>query len=88
MKNMTTTEKLGRYETAQETLGMMVAMRSRWIHEERQKQYPDTEKIALWKNEITQFSDEDDTLSMTRMDEVERVLATYCPIVKAHFAQP
>lgn len=85
---MTITEKLGRYETAQEALGMMVAMRSRWIHEETHKPDPDTAKIALWKNEITQFSDEDDTLSMARMDEVERVIKTCGPIVKAHFAQP
>lgn len=83
---MTTTEILARYETAQETLGMLVAIRSRWIHEEEQRPVPDTAKIALWEKEQAQFTDEDDALLMTDDAGIERIITVYGPVVKAGFA--
>jgi hypothetical protein len=81
----TTTESLARYETAQETLGMLVAMRTRWIYEEEQKAVPDVGKIAQWKKEQAYFVDEDDALLFTDSSEIERVITVYGPQVKANF---
>ena len=83
----TMTEALARYETAQETLGMLVAMRTRWIYEEEQKDTPDVGKIAQWKKEQAYFSDEDDALLFTDGTEIERVITAYGPMVKANFAK-
>jgi hypothetical protein len=77
------TEALARYETAQETLGMLAAMRTRWIYEEEQKDTPDVGKIAQWKKEQAYFSDEDDALLFTDSGEIERVITVYGPMVKA-----
>ena len=83
----TTTEALARYETAQEILGMLAAMRTRWIYEEEKKDAPDDDKIAQWKKEQAYFRDEDKALLFTDSGKTERVITAYGPIVKAHFAK-
>jgi hypothetical protein len=80
------TEALARYETAQETLGMLVAMRTRWIYEEEQRDAPDVGKIAQWEKEQAYFRDEDDALLFSDSGEIERVITVYGPLVKANFA--
>lgn len=82
---MTTTEKLARYETAIEILGMMTAMRSAWIHEERHKNTPDESMIGCWEDEQMDFSLQDQTLRFSDSTGIERVIAEYGPIVKAAF---
>ena len=84
---MTTTEKLARFETAQDTIGMMVAFRSAWIHKERQKAKPDVNKIALWQAEKNQYSDEEYGLLFDDTKNIERIIDTYAPIVKADFSK-
>jgi hypothetical protein len=81
----TTIEALARYETAQETLGMLVAMRTRWIYEEEQTDAPDVGKIAQWKKEQAHFNNEDDALLFTDSVEIERVITGYGPLIKANF---
>ena len=82
---MTMTERLANFETAQETLGMMIAMRSKWIFDEKQKPFPDQNLIEKWENESFEFGIEDDVLSLYDEDGIERVISTYGPIVRAEF---
>lgn len=76
---------LERYETAQETLGMMIAIRARWIYEEQQKPAPDASRIARWEVEQRQYTDEHDALQITDGADIERIIATYGPQTKAEF---
>lgn len=81
---LSTTEKLARYETAQETIGVLIAMRSKWIYEEEQKPEPNQGLIRQWESEQDTFHDELNDLLIDDDDKIERVLNEYAPIVKAH----
>ena len=49
--SLTTTERLARFETAQETIGFLMALRTTWISDERAQPSPDLAKIACWNAE-------------------------------------
>jgi hypothetical protein len=78
-------EQLARYESAQETLGLMVAMRSGWIADEEKKANPDHEQIERWYAEMRKYGFAEEDLDIHDEAEIERVLATYNPIIRAHF---
>lgn len=81
-----TTERLATFETAQETLGMLISMRSGWIADEEAKPEPDLTSIAEWSGERDAFVDQEFSLRFTDTESIARVLKTYGPIVRAHFA--
>lgn len=83
---LATTERLAAFETAQETLGMMMSMRSRWMAEEEAKEAPDRAKIAEWASERDALADEELSLRFADTEGIRRVLTAYGPIVRAHFA--
>ncbi|GHU14439.1 hypothetical protein FACS189441_4080 [Betaproteobacteria bacterium] len=85
MSERTAMQKLARYETAQEALGLMVAMRSSWIARERDKPNPDTVKIEQWRSEQYEYGFAEEDLSLDDEAEIERVLATYSPLIRANF---
>jgi len=82
---MTTTELLARYETAQHTIGMMIATRSEWIAIERKKDKPDRTKIDKWLEDQGRFTAEQHELLMTDEANIDRVIAEYGPIVRAQY---
>lgn len=79
---MTTTERLARFETAQETIGFLMALRSTWIADERAKRSPDLAKIAHWSAERDRYWDEQDALSYDDQAAIERVIINYGPLVR------
>jgi len=81
-----TTERLAAFETAQETLGMLISMRSSWIAAEEDKPEPDRTRIAEWAGERDAFVDQELSLRFTDTEGIAHVLKTYGPIVRAHFA--
>lgn len=81
---MSSTDLLARFETAQETLGMLVAMRTSLVFAEKRKARPDVNKIAQWESEITKYNDEDLSLRFSDTAEIERILTSYGPMVKAN----
>lgn len=81
---MSTTEQLARFETAQETLGMLVAIRTSLVYSEKRKAKPDANKITIWESEITKYNDEDLSLRFSDTTEIERILTSYGPMVKAN----
>lgn len=83
---MTTTEKLARFETAQHIIGMMVAMRSRWISDEEKKLQPNRTQIAKWEQEQSKLDDQDNALLFDDSDGIEWVIASYGPVVKEQFS--
>lgn len=83
----TTTDKLARYEAAQGTLGMMIAMRSRWIRDEENKPCPDQNLIAKWKKEQNAFDTERDDLNFGDEVAIQRVFEVYSPIVRAEMGR-
>ena len=85
MSERTAMQKLARYETAQEALGMMVAMRSSWIADERSKKNPDATKIEQWRSEQREYGFAEEDLSLDDEAGIERILATYSPLVRANF---
>jgi hypothetical protein len=81
---MSTTEQLARFETAQETLGMLVAIRTSLVYSEKRKAKPDVNKITIWESEIAKYNDEDLSLRFSDTTEIERILTSYGPMVKAN----
>ena len=49
------TQVLACYETAQETIGILIAARSSWVHKEIQKAAPNHSAIKQWRDEKRQF---------------------------------
>lgn len=83
---LTTTERLARYETAQEVIGMMIALCSAWIEEESAKVQPDRDLMATWETERSQLTGQRHELVLDDDAAIDRVLAEYGPIVKAAYA--
>ncbi|MDR3053971.1 MAG: hypothetical protein LBU53_00995 [Zoogloeaceae bacterium] len=81
-------EQLARFENAQETLGMMIAIRTGWITGERRKENPDLSKITHWQSERQKYEIMEDALRPSNEVEIKRVLAEYNPQVRAAFEQP
>ncbi|WP_027710502.1 hypothetical protein, partial [Zooshikella ganghwensis] len=65
-------------------IGVLIAMRSKWIYEEEQKREPNQDLIRQWESEQDTFHDELNDLLIDDDDKIERVLNEYAPIVKAH----
>ena len=84
---MTTTERLARFETAQETIGFLMALRTTWISDERAQPAPDLAKIARWSAERDRYWDEQDALSYDDQAAIERVIKDYGPLVRAAVEQ-
>lgn len=76
---MNTTERLTRFETAQEALGMLIAARSELIYQERKKADPDVEKISLWEAETEALAAREEALRFGDAEEIERVI-TECGV--------
>ena len=84
---MTTTERLARFETAQETIGFLMALRTTWISDEKAKPAPDLASIARWSAERDRYWDEQDALSYDDVAGIERVIKDYGPLVRAAVEQ-
>jgi len=82
------TQKLARFETAQETCGLMAVIRRDWIDEEEQKALPDQAKIQQWEEEERRFILERLNLRFDNVEEQERIFREYSPQIRAHFQQP
>lgn len=80
---MTTTEKLARYETAEEILGKLIAHCSAKIHQEEKQPSPGAAKLAQWRGEQAQLMNEDARLFFGDCQNIERVIAVHGPICKA-----
>ena len=87
LMKMTTTERLVRFETAQETIGFLMALRTTWISDERAQPSPDLAKIARWSAERDRYWDEQDALSYDDQAAIERVIKDYGPLVRAAVEQ-
>jgi len=81
------TQKLARFETAQEGCGLMAVIRRDWIREEAQKEFPDQEKIRQWKDDVKRFTRERRGLDFEDVQEQERIYREYNPQIKAYFQQ-
>lgn len=81
-----TTERLARYETAQEVIGMMIALRSAWIATELGKDVVRHDVVDAWREEQGRLTVERHQLLMDDDAGIDRVLREYAPIVKAAFA--
>ena len=88
LMKMTTTERLVRFETAQETIGFLMALRTTWISDERARPVPDLAKIARWSAERDRYWDEQEALSYDDETGIERVIQDYAPLVRAAIQQP
>ncbi|MCY1456925.1 hypothetical protein D9M71_741760 [compost metagenome] len=82
---MTTTERLARFEAAQEVLGFLMAVRAEWIYIESKKAQPDAAKIVQWEAERKVFFDIEDELRLDDQDSIEQVIATYGPVARRIF---
>ncbi|MCL6690132.1 hypothetical protein M8R19_15595 [Pseudomonas sp. R3.Fl] len=82
---MTTTERLARFEAAQEVLGFLMAACAEWIYIESKKAQPDASKIAQWEAERTAFFDIEDGLRLDDQDSIEQVITTYGPVARRIF---
>ena len=80
---MTTTERLVRFETAQETIGFLMVLRTTWISDERAQPSPDLAKIARWSAERDRYWDEQEALSYDDETGIERVIQDYGSLVRA-----
>lgn len=79
---MSTTERLAQLETAQEVIGMMIALRSEWIAAELLKDVPDSALVHEWSAERARLVAEEDALAITDSKGLEDVLARYAREVR------
>jgi hypothetical protein len=84
---MTTTEKVVRYEVAQEVIGYMIAIRAAWIAQEAHQAAPDAAKVGQWQQEQSELARERDELLPADEDAIERVLGQYGPLVKSEYGR-
>jgi len=82
---LTMRDRLNRYEAAEETIGFMMAMRTKAIRDEQEKAEPDAARIAQWSIEFDRLADEQDNLRLDDDAAIQRVFDEYSPIVKANF---
>lgn len=82
---MTTTEKLARYETAQEILSKLIALQVGLIRREEQKSDPDLAKVQQFNAQMTIYMEEDAKLFFNDSDNIERILSNYGPVAKVAY---
>jgi hypothetical protein len=80
-------ERLNRYETAQETIGLMMAMFTEQIQSEEQKSEPNSDTLQRLNAEFDRLDAELYGLKMSDDEAIQRVLDLYGPILKADLAQ-
>lgn len=78
-----TTVRLARFETAQESVGMMIAMCSKLIAQERAKAVPDLNRIEALRERQGRYADEQNNLDFDDDNAIEWVYSYYCPLVRA-----
>ncbi|MBU2708755.1 DUF2384 domain-containing protein [Zooshikella marina] len=82
-----TSERLARYETAQEILGLLIAMRAEWIHEEQKTTHnPNHTRIDQWIAESSQYRKELHNLRINDHNKIDFIINEYGPIVKAYMS--
>jgi predicted transcriptional regulator len=79
------TQRLAKFEAAQEICGLMGVIRLGLIREERMKEFPDQEKILQWEREEEGFDLERDALRFDDIEGQERIFKEYSPQVRAAF---
>jgi hypothetical protein len=82
---MTSTEKLARYESAQEILSKLIASQVVLIHREEQKPDPDLAKVQQLKANMTMYMEEDAKLFFGDSDNIESIVSKYGPVAKAAY---
>jgi hypothetical protein len=88
MQNLTTTQRLALFETAQETFGFLIANRSAAIWAENKSESPDKVKIAAWMQERINFQDKQDTLSFDDDEGIQAILNKYSNAVRENMGSP
>lgn len=78
----TTTDLLARFETAQETIGILIAGLAHQIGCERSKSEPCPILLKQWEAEQARLADEEDRLRLHDEAEVARVLEFYGPAAR------
>lgn len=84
-KVMSYQERLNRYETAQETIGLMLAILTEEIQHEKQKAAPDANKLARLNADSERLDGELYGLRMDDEAAIQFVLDQYGPVVKADY---
>jgi len=82
---VTTTQRLARFETAQEILVFLMASYSEKIYSEGKKPFPDTSKIAQWNAERKALFNLEDGLRLDDQAVIEQVISDYGPTLRIHF---
>jgi hypothetical protein len=82
---MTTTEKLARYETAQEILSKLIALQAGLIHREEQKPDPDMAKVQQINAQMTIYMEEGAKLFFDDSSNIERIISNYGPVAKVAY---
>lgn len=83
----TTTERLARFETAQELLGFLFADSSTRLRDESRKEPVDVEALAALDAERKELSALADSLTYENPEHIEQIIATYGPKVRELFAK-
>jgi hypothetical protein len=82
---MSIANRLNLYETAQETIGLMLAMLTEEIQNEERKDAPDPAKLERLNADFDRLDGELYSLRITDAAAIQRVLNEYGPILKADF---
>lgn len=82
---MSIANRLILYETAQETIGLMLALLTEEIQSEERKDAPDPAKLERLNADSERLDDELYSLRLTDAAAIQRVLNEYGPILKADF---
>jgi len=78
-----TTLRLAEFETAKETLGMLLAARSRWIFEEEAKPHPNAARIGQWTRESEELFHRERAPRFDDTEAIDEVIRQYGPQVRA-----
>ena len=78
-----TTLRLAEFETAKETLGMLLAARSRWIFEEEAKPHPNAARIGQWTRESEELFHRERALRFDDTEAIDEVIRHDGPQVRA-----
>ena len=81
-----TTQQLARYETAQHILGMMIAWCRKELDRQRQQPVPEGVIIEQCELDIAKYIEEEAQLYFRDAVNIERIITTYGPRVKAKLA--
>ena len=82
---VSTTERLARYETAQEIIGMMIALQAEQLADEEGKTHPDPARILALQAEQARLTAERHALRFEDTASIRQAIEDYAPIVKAAF---